>query len=344
MKRLFPLFLALLLFAACNNNTKSPADMKKNSAGQTLEILVIADPNVYSGETRQLIDSIFGRPQEGLYETEPMFDIVNIPVSSYRNNEMYRVHRNILVCDIKSDNPDKVYMHIDDYAAPQVVFDFAVKDAASLRNYLRKYQKTILDEFYKAEHRRVARAFSGIRNHKLNNDIAQKFGFGLTFSDEYHLAREDSDFVWVRKEGKHFSLGLLINTFPYTNSKIFEEQQLLDRIDTVMRHYLLPPQEGSYSGMERRRDEQGEYLAPIIRRQVEFPNSPYCIETRGNWRSFGDFMGGPLLSYAFLTPDQKQVVLLIGYVYCPKNKPYTKRDLLMQLEGICYSFQMNTAE
>ena len=62
-----------------------------------------------------------------------MFSIVNIPVSSYRNTEMFRTHRNILLLDVNESNENKVYMHIDDYAAPQAMFDFAMKDEASLR-------------------------------------------------------------------------------------------------------------------------------------------------------------------------------------------------------------------
>jgi hypothetical protein len=48
-------------------------------------------------------------------------------------------------------------------------------------------------------------------------------------------------------------------------------------------------------------------------------------------------MGGPYVSYTLLSPDKKNVIMLMGYVYCPRNKPWTKRDLLMQVESICWS-------
>ena len=345
MKRkiLLPL-LAVLLLAACNDNTQNPADQKKGSSGKTLELLVVADPGVYAGETKALIDSLFTRPQDGLYNPEAMFDIVNIPLSSYRNTEMFRVHRNILLCDVNSENPGKVYKHIDEYAAPQVIYDFAVKDVESLREKLRKHEGDILDELYKAEHRRVIKAFRGMYNHKLCKAIEEQFGFGLTFSNEFTLAKQDVDFAWVRKEAKDFGIGVLVDVLPYSDSKIFEEQTLLDRIDTIMRRHVPAAAEDSYMGLERRRDKEGYYLAPIFRKTVEFHDSPYCIETRGNWRAFGDFMGGPFVSYALLSPDQKKVIILTGYVYCPRNKPWSKRDLLMQVESICHSLDFDTAE
>lgn len=338
MKKILILTCIAALICSCSQN---PTDdnQKKGSSGKTLELLVVADKDIYCGETKELIDSLFGRPQEGLYQPESMFDIVNIPVSSYQNTEMFRNHRNILVFDLNKENPDKVYMHIDEYAAPQVVFDFAVKDRAALHKYLRKYEHQIIDELYKAEHRRIIKAFKGMYNYKLCKTIQDKFGFELTFSNEFALAKEADDFAWVRKEAKDFGIGVLIDVFAYEDKNIFDEQHLLDRIDTIMRRHVPSNADDSYMGLERRRDKEGNYLAPILRKQVDFPGSDYCIETRGNWRSFGDFMGGPFVSYALLSPDQKKVIILTGYVYCPRNKPWTKRDLLMQMESVCYSLK-----
>lgn len=342
MKRIVLLVsMAALLLTACQNNADATdGPQKKGSSGKTLELMIVADKDVYQGETKAFIDSLFGRPQEGLPVPEKLFDIVNIPVSSYMNTEMFRNHRNILIFDVQPGNPDKVYMHIDEYAAPQVIYDFAVKDRATLHAMLLKYEQSILNHIYTAEHQRVYKAFKGMENHKLNSFIRQKFGFGLMFSNEFALAKEADDFAWVRKEAKDFGIGVLIDVFPYTDQKIFDEQHILDRLDTIMKRYVPASADNSYTGIERRRDEKGNYLSPILMRKVDFDSS-YCIETRGCWRSFGDYMGGPFVNYTFLSPGQQKVIMLTGYVYCPRNKPWTKRDLLMQVEGICWSYQPN---
>ena len=330
--------MASLLLGACQNNS-SEEPQKKGSSGKTLELMIVADKDVYRGETKDFVDSLFGRPQEGLLVPEKLFDMVNIPFSSYRSTEMFQNHRNILIFDVHPDNPDKVYMHIDEYAAPQVIFDFAVKDRATLHQMLLKYEKSILDHIYTAEHRRVYKAFKGMENHELNNLIRKKFGFGLMFSNEFSLAKQSEDFAWVRKEAKDFGIGVLIDVFPYTDQNVFDEQHILDRLDTIMKRHVPASANSSYTGIERRK-ENGEYLAPLVRRQVEF-DSGYCIETRGSWRSFGDFMAGPFVNYTFLSPGKQKVIMLTGYVYCPRNKPWTKRDLLMQVEGICWSYDPN---
>ena len=323
-----------MMLAACANPS-SDEPQKRGSSGKTLELLVVADPDVYCGDTKELVDSLFGRPQECLPSPESMFSVVNIPVSSYKNTEMFRTHRNVLLLDVNEENPDKVYMHIDDYAAPQVVFDFAMKNRDALQENLRKYEQVMLRELYKAEHRRMFKIFKGMQDYEINQQIKDKFGFSLMFPNEYHIAKMAEDFAWVRKEAKDFGIGVLIDVFPYESRDAFDEQHILDRLDTVMRRQVPASAPDSYMGIERRRDEQGNYLLEIKSRVVDFDSSSYCVETRGCWRTFGDFMGGPFVTYTLLDPTEKKVVMLTGYVFCPRNKPSTKRDLLMQVESIC---------
>ena len=338
MKKLCLIAVVALLFGACSPKAGTTPE-KKGSSGKTLEVLVVADRNVYCGATKALVDSIFTCPQVGLPQPESRFDIVNIPMSSYENSEMFRNHRNILLMDVKPGNPDKVFLHVDEYAAPQVVVDFAARSNESLNDLLRHYEPQVLEQIYGAEHRRVIKAFAGMPNFQVNDAIRQQFGFDLMFSKEFSMAKQEDGFAWVRKEAKDFGIGVLVDMFAYRDTSIFQETQLLDRLDTVMARHVPSSAPGSYMGLERRRDNDGNYLAPIVSKRVPFEGSDYCVETRGCWRSFGDWMGGPFVSYALLSPDKKNVIILTGYVYCPRNKPWTKRDLLMQVEGICHSLK-----
>ena len=78
MKKMLPLMLLVALtLTACNPKSSEPPQ-KKGSSGKTLELMIVADKDVYRGETKALIDSLFGRPQVGLPVPEKMFDIVNI--------------------------------------------------------------------------------------------------------------------------------------------------------------------------------------------------------------------------------------------------------------------------
>lgn len=324
------MFAALLLLTACHSR-QNEAILKKSSSGKTCEVLLAADNPTYSGDSKELIDSIFREPQAGLPQPEPRFDLVNIPVSSLHNTQMFRMHRNIVRCDVNPENPDKVYISHDKWATPQTMVDIAASSDSALQSLLRRYEKVIKREIYKDEHQRIINAFYNVRNVELMQRVKEKFGFGMTFSEDFRWAQtavEDPEFAWIHKETKDFSLGVLVHTMPYRDENQFAPEKILNRLDTMMRHYVPGPAEGSYMGTERRFD--------IEHNKVDYKGSSYCIETRGLWRTFGDFMGGPFVAYTLLSPDGRQIVEVTGYVYCPR---FSKRDYLMQVEGICNSIR-----
>ncbi len=327
MKKFIIIIAAAVLFVACGGR-QNEALKKKSSSGKTLEVLLVANKGQYYGMTRDLIDSIFRQPQDCLPQPEPRFDVVNIPVSSLHNAQMFRMHRNIILCELKADNPDKVYIERDKWASPQVVVGIEAKSEASLRDLLRKYEHRIVEAIYEAEHQRIINAFYNIRNVELMNRIKEKFGFELTVSEDFMWASEDDGFAWIRKETKDFSLGVLVNVTPYRNEDQFTPEKIYNRLDTIMRRHVPGPAEGSYMCTERR-------VEPVTRK-VDYEGSDYCIETHGLWRLQGDFMGGPYVNYSMLSPDGKNIIDLVGFVYCPR---FNKRDYLMQVEGICNSLK-----
>lgn len=332
MKKIIFLVLVAVIFAACNS-PETKALSKRSSSGKTCEVLVAADKGQYSGATKALLDSILQSPQEGLPQSEPRFSVVNVPVSSLYNTQMFKMHRNIIICDVKAGNPDKFYIHPDQWAEPQAVIDMAASSEASLCEMLRKHAGRIVEEIYKDEYRRMDRVFYKDRNVELMKRVEDKYGFVLSLPKEFSWAKEDGDFVWLRKETKDFGLGVLVNVMPYRDATVFDTMKIHNRLDTLMRREVPGPAEGSYMGTERRME--------LSSRIVEFDNSKYCIETRGLWRLFGDFMGGPFVSYCLLSPDGTQVVELTGYVYCPR---FEKRDYLMQVDGICRSIKWSSVE
>ncbi len=338
-KGLLTIMVVALLASGCGGKM-GELGKKKGSSGKTLELMVVADRNVYGERIKGVVEELWGSPQTGLPQPEKKFDLVNVPRSSFEEVEMFKVHRNVVILDINEANENKVYKHIDEYAVPQVIFDFAAKSTKDLDSLLRHYAPMVEEEFYAAEHRRIWKAYTEEEGYEVEASVKEAMGIGLKLSQSYGLASKGKDFVWVKMEAKDFGMGVLVNRYDYKESGMFEEERILDSLDTMMQRWVPGPSEGSYMGIERRKDkESGEWLLPIESKVVEFEGSSYCVETRGCWRLFGNFMGGPFVSYTLLTPDKKQIMSLTGYVYCPRNKPYTKRDLLMQVESVCHSLK-----
>ena len=308
MKQILLIICAVVLLVGCQSR-ENQALVKKSSSGKTCEVLLACDKGVYYGETKALIDSILREPQPGLPQPEPRFSVVNVPVSSLHNTQMFQMHRNIILCDVASGNPNKLYISRDKWASPQVVVDVAASSDSALRSLLRRHELTIKREIYRAEHQRIINAFYNTRNVELMQRFRNKFGFEMTFSEDFRWASEDGDFAWVRKETKDFSLGILVQTIPYRSEDMLTPEKIDNRLDTMMRRHVPAPAPESYMATERRLE--------IEHHRVDYEGTDFCIETRG-----------------LLSPDHKQLVEVVGYVYCPR---FDKRDYLMQVEGICNS-------
>lgn len=344
MKKLLILLFSIAILAGCGNKNGQPGQenedqkaentiRKKSSSGKTLELLLVADRNVYAGDTKDRIKELFAHPQETFMTVEPIFDIVNIPYSSFQNTEMFRVHRNVIICNIGSENQNKVYRSEDQYAAPQIVYEFSVKNLKALDSLMTKYASKVIEDMYTQEHRRIIKAFNGMRNTKLMQELKKNFDFTLTLSDEFEIAKMNDEFAWIRKEAKDFSIGVLVQVMPYTDKKQFDEAVVLNSLDSTMKKYVPGPAEGSYMGTERRWE--------FTHKQTKV-SGQFAMETRGMFRTFGDYLGGPFVNYTVITPDNKTLVQLTAYTFSPRNTnqmPYAKRDHLMQVESICHSIK-----
>jgi hypothetical protein len=323
------MLLCVLAFSACKDTTTNGMS-KKGSGGKTLELLLVANHDVYTGTTRQLLDSLFAHPQDGLNQPEPVFDIANIPVSSYENTEMFHSHRNVLICDVNVNNRNKVYRDVDKYAEPQIIYQFSASDSHALDSLLKHYYPMVLEDLYTMEYRRIERVYSKDFNPDIMNTIRKTFGFDVTVPSEYYIAPPvTNDFMWIRKETKDVSQDVLIQVEPYTSQSQFEEANLLNHIDTMMKRHVPGPADGSYIGTERR------LMFYTYNRKID---NQYAKEIRGVYRCFGDFYSGPFVTYAVVTPDQKNIVLITAFVFSPRKD---KRDLLMQVDGICRTIKFN---
>jgi len=320
------LLVSAMMLSSCDSNVLSG---KPGSSGKTLELLVVANNSVYNGRTQLVIDTIFRSPQEALNQPEPRFDVVHIGANDFEDNAMFQAHRNILILEIGANNENKVYLEKDKWSSPQVVIRIAARDQHSLDSMMLAQSERLLKEYHDADYRRMAKVMTDMPNPTIKSRIKDKYGFSLTFSSEFSMDKVEDNFTWVRKETKDFGIGVLINTNTYAGPKDLEEAAILDRLDTMMKRYVPGPADGSYMGTERR-----DFF---YTRNVTLNDTIDAVETRGLWRLYNDFMSGPFVCYSFVDPKNGQLVSLVGYVYSPsyRSKSFSKRDLLMQVDGIC---------
>ena len=319
--------VAVSLFCSCGTPALTG---KPGSSGKTLELMVVTKSSIYSTMAKEALDSLFRTPQEALNQPEPRFETVQISPSKFDGNTMFQSHRNILMLEVDPQGLNKIFLEYDKWATPQVIIRITADSKRSLDSMLLANGDRLLKEFYNQEYRRMDKVFSQTPAVKIINAVYDKFGFRLSIPEEFSLAKSQDDFMWVRKEAKDFSLQLYIYSMPAGESASMEESAILDRLDTMLKKYVPGPSEGSYPGVERR---DFFYTRDVMLGDVK------AVETRGLWRTYNDFMSGPFVCYTFVAPESRQLITLMGCVYSPsqRSKMMMKRDLLMQVDGICRS-------
>ncbi len=324
------IFISIIcvLFASCKKEPTREDKLTKglpSSGGKTLEMIVVADDELYKTNVAKIVQKEFQVPQQGLNQAEPLFDVVHLKTAGFIHSDMLQKHRNILIIDYKKGNPNKMYGQINERVYPQAVYKLMVDNKDSLYSILTRYAPTIRKQFYRNEHDRIFNAFKRSEDIKLTEKIEKTFGIKLTISSDFYLAKQQKDFFWLRKETKDESYDIMIYKRPFTSKDLFNQAKIIDIRNEIAKQNIPGPSKGSYMGTEER--------FSIYQDTIKI-NDIVLIENRGLWRLFGDFMGGPFINYVFQNPKTKDFVMIDCFLYCPKK---SKRDLLMQLESIVYS-------
>lgn len=322
------LLLALAgMAAACGNE---PGTAKKDrSVGGTSEIMVVTqNDEQWNGRIGDSLRHFFLDYQYGLPQPESRNDLAHINVAGF--SDMFMKHKNILEVEI-NPNLDKARAETaeDLWAAPQRYVKISAPDITSWVELFDKQKEIYQQWFDKVERERIMNVFRPTKDEAIAKAIAKKFGFTLTVPQGFFIAKDESDFMWIRKELERSSACIVIYQTPYKDTVQFGTGSLVAMRDMMMQQYIPGPLEGSYMATE------AEFVPPMVKSVKDFP-AGYTVEMRGMWRVVNDFMGGPFVSYTFANSRTGNLVTVEGYYYEPNQK---KRNPLLQLESILYSLQ-----
>ena len=318
----------LLACAACGERDASPK--KDRSAGGTSEILVVTqNPEQWEGMIGDTIRAFFLQPQYGLPQPEPLNKLSHINVSGF--TDMFRKHKSLLLVEIdpKLDKP-VVETGEDLWAAPQRVIKIIAPDRTSWCETFNTYKDAYKVMYDKVERNRILSVLRPSTDNEIVRRIQEKLGFSITIPSGFYIAKDESDFLWLRKELPKNSFGIFIYTTPYKDTLQLELNSLVSVRDRMLQKYVPGPSDGSFMTTEK------EYVPPMLNYISTFPTG-FAAEMRGMWCLVGDYMAGPFVSYTFHDEKTGDLVTLEGYVYYPNHD---KRDDLLQLQSILYSIDL----
>jgi hypothetical protein len=274
---IFILF-SLLAFTGCKEDEqKKPLPGYTGNAG---EIVVVAkDEELRSSLILDALSNTFLRNIPGLPQPEPEFDVVRISKKDFLR--IFQLHRNILIFEIDKLNDDKVHYLQNQWAKGQKIVEITASSVPKAVKLLEENSETILNYFKFAEIERLIERNKKLGNKEVEQQLKKQFNVSLTIQKDAYLAKQDSNFAWVRiervrKKGGYdhrISQGLILFEVPYRDTAQLNIQYLTNLKDSITKLQIPGPTEGSYMTTSYK-------LEKPFARKYRLKNK-YVVEIRG---------------------------------------------------------------
>lgn len=315
----------LMALFACTNKDKT--GRKDRSSGGTSEILVVTqNDEQWEGMIGDSIRAFFLQAQYGLPQPEAINKLAHLNVNGF--TDMFKKHKCILLVEINPNLEKPVVETGEDlWSAPQRVIKIIAPSRTSWCEAFNQQKEAYKVLYDKVERERIMSMLRPSTDREIVNRIEEKMGFKMTVPMGYYIAKDESDFMWIRKELDKNSYGIFIYSTPYRDTLQLELNSLVSVRDRMMQKYVPGPAQGSFMTTEK------EFVPPMLNYISTFPTG-FAAEMRGMWCLVGDYMAGPFVSYTFPDNNSGNLVTVEGYVYYPNQN---KRDDLLQVQSILYS-------
>lgn len=329
MKRI----LTYLIMAAAAISLISCSDAKRkeallpNISGKAGEVIVVIDKGQWEGAVGTVLRDSLACECPFLPQSEPLYTLVDVAPNGF--TQMFQIHRNIIIVNIKADvtEPGVVFKN-DVWARPQCVIRINAADSDTAVQLIKENSRNMTAVLEQAERDRVIANTKKYEELSLAPVVTEMLGGSPHFPSGYKLKKKTEDFIWIEYQPQYVTQGILIYKYPVTEG---EQMMDLDNILENSNRMLMNNVPGMF-------DNTFMTISDFARPSIEYKKYKGLdfAEIRGFWEVENDFMGGPFVSHAFYSKDGKDVIVLQGFVYAPK---YDKRQYLRQVESIIYSFE-----
>ena len=329
----FAMMLSLVaLLAGCGGRKNTRQKLLPNVSGKAGEIVVVIDKDSWEGGPGNTLREFLSCDCPYLAQREPLFTVTNVPPGNFNN--MFKMHRNLILMDINPQNQEeKVTWLKDEWARPQSLVKISAFDRDGAVRLIQEEGRNMAEFFEQAERDRIIANARQFENAALREPVKELTGGILHFPSGYKLKAQREGFLWIADEKQYTYQDVLIYTYPVPEGKdIFTMEAIISKRNEVMKENVPGPVDNTYMTTSLA-------IAPTVQ-SLTYKSRPF-MEARGFWEVYNDYMGGPFVSHSFYSPDGSEIIVLEAFVYAPK---YDKRQYLRQVESILYSFEWEDAK
>lgn len=315
---------------SCKDGGGNP--MLQPVSGSTNELMVVMPKELWTGEMGDTIKHFFGQEQAGLPQSEPIFDLINIPPANFERNA--RAHRNVLLVSItnKVDSASLVFFD-SPWARSQKIFKIMAPNAEAFYKIFDANKEKMMGVYIKAERDRLISVYKKTADNKIFQLFKNKYDMLLYCPGGYKINKDTNNFVWISMETKVDSRGVIFFQEPYVSESQLNYQLILERVNEELQKYIPGPRDSSWMALDLQ--------TPMTAANYDYDGKYYALLVKGLWTAVNDFMGGPFVLNVVLDQKNSRVIYMMGYVYAPDDY---KRNMLRQVESILYSMQLDFQE
>ena len=329
MKRLLTyllLAIAAISLISCSEAKRKQA-LLPNISGKAGEVIVVIDKGQWEGAVGTTLRDSLACDCPFLPQKEPLYTLVDLAPSGF--TQMFQLHRNIIIVNIKSDVTEPGILYRNDvWARPQCVIRINAADSETAVQIIKENSQKIVAYLEQAERDRVIANAKRYEELSISPVITEMVGGAPHFPSGYKIKKKTDNFIWVEYNPQYVTQGVFVFKYP-----VEEGEQMMD-LDNIIRN----SNEIMKNNVPGMFDNTYMMISDFARPSIEYKKYKGLefAEIRGFWEVYNDFMGGPFVSHVFYSQDGKEVIVLQGFVYAPK---YDKRHYLRQVESIIYSFE-----
>lgn len=322
-----PAILGLLL--SCNQENAEGGggafSVDKNSLppsnGGRLDIIVVAEDATWSSEAGDVFRKYFTRPMLGLPQAESLFNVRRVKPNQF--NDLLKRSRNVVILE---DKATKAYsMENNKWARPQIVVNFRGQGEEELAEIIEANQAKSVDRIKSSEVQYLQRRLT--KEVQPVPQVLKKHNVSMEIPKGFELENEQDNLLVFWKKALRSDQGIIIHFEPIEDDQMVIGSRIVPLRDSLTKLYIPGENEGSYMRVED--------LVPPAFENTEL-DGHFAIETRGLWRTEGDFMGGPFISYTIFDEDHNQRIMLDAFIFAPD---LDKRSLVLEMEAILKTFE-----
>jgi hypothetical protein len=306
------------------NAPKSKSEVLPKSNGSHAEMLALVKDKTFYGPVGEAVVEVFARDQDGLPQPESLFKVVRVEPAAA--NRLLKRNKTVLIIELGDSSEVSVVKDV--WARPQIVATITAPTVEELGQLVKEYGGELVKRFQEHDRMIMRGVIKRTSMRKLPEAIEQLGIKEMLISGGFKQTLDRENLKIFKNKALRTDQYLIFYTEPMREGVVSGEEIIASR-DSIGKNFMEGERDSSYMTTEM--------LIPPVQQIVDVGDL-FAVETRGLWKTVGDFMGGPFISYTIYDEVNAQILVVESMVYGPDSK---KRNVLFELETMMRSIRMD---